>query len=191
MAPMLHASFAPIDESGSWRRMAVVLASMAMSVYIDIVTGYEVSVFLLYTVPVALATRWLGNAMGAAMAVLGTVLWIWADKVSGHAYSHAWFLYINALTRLFCFFLTMVAVRYVMAQKQEIATLLRAFSGEVPVCRQCDRLGDADGYWRSFENYLVEFGRAQVHHKVCPDCARRAYARAAYRDQSDQVGSVG
>jgi len=171
-----------------WHRIAVVLASLAMSVYIDIVTGYEVSVFLLYTVPVALGTRWLGNAMGAAMAVSGTALWMWADKVSGHAYSHEWFLYVNAITRMFCFFLTMVAVRYVMAQKREIATLLRAFSGDVPVCQQCDRIGADDGYWRSVESYLIEFGEAQVHHKVCPDCARRGYARAAYRDHAGQVG---
>ncbi|MGC4060842.1 MAG: hypothetical protein QM749_08320 [Aquabacterium sp.] len=171
-----------------WRHTVLVLVTLALSAYIDVVTGYEVSVFLLYTIPVAIATRRLGNAVGLAVSVAATLLWIWSDVITGHAYSHQWFLYMNAFNRFVCFLLTMATIRYVSIQKDELMARIRAFSGEVPVCQQCHRVGADDGYWRSFENYLTEFGQAKVSNKVCPDCARRTYARAAYCNHADQVG---
>lgn len=188
---MLQASFSPVQKPAArWSQVAVVLVTLALSAYIDIVTGYEVSVFLLYAVPVALATRWLGKSAGLGMAALATLVWIWADKASGHNYSQAWFLYVNALNRMVCFLLTVAAIRYVTTQKGhqgELLARLQAFSGDVPLCQQCHRVSDEDGYWRPFDSYLTEFGQAHVLHKVCPDCARRAYACGAYRDQADQV----
>jgi len=37
------------------------------------------------------------------------------------------------------------------------------------------------------DDYLREFGGAELHQKVCPDCARRGYARAAYRYSAEQA----
>jgi hypothetical protein len=171
-----------------WRHVALVLVSLGLSAYIDVITGYEVSVFLLYTVPVALATRRLGRVAGLMTAVLATVVWVWADKASGHTYSRDWYLYVNAFNRMVCFLLTVAAIRYVAAQKSALVARFQAFTGDVPVCQQCHRIGDDGGYWRPFDSYLTEFGGAQIQHKVCPDCARRGYARAGYRDRVDQVG---
>ena len=170
-----------------WRHVALVVLSLALSAYVDVITGYEVSVFLLYTVPVALATRWMGKAAGLITALVATVVWVWADKASGHTYSRDWYLYVNALNRMVCFMLTVAAIRYVASQRRALINRLNAFSGDVPVCHQCHRIGADDGYWRPIDNYLTEFGGAQVQSKVCPDCARRGYARAAYRDRVDQA----
>jgi hypothetical protein len=177
-----------LSDARRWRHAAFVLATLALSVYIDVITGYEVSVFLLYTIPVAIATRRLGNASGLAVSLAATLLWIWSDVLTGHVYSHPWYLYVNAFNRFVCFLLTMVAIRYVTTQKGQLMARIRAFTGDVPVCQSCHRIGADDGYWRPAESYLVEFGDAQIHHKVCPDCARRAYAREAYRNHADQVG---
>lgn len=171
-----------------WRHVAGVLVTLGLSAYIDLATGYEVSVFLLYMLPVALATRWLGVPGGVLTAALATVLWVAADMASGHRYSHAWFLYVNAANRWVCFMLTVAVIRYLKVRKAALLQQVRALTGDMTVCHTCHRVGAQDGYWRPFENYLTEVAHADIHHKVCPDCARRQYARASYRSQSEQVG---
>lgn len=168
------------------RHLALVIGSLALIGYVDAVTGYEVSLFLLYTIPVALATRYLGTRGGVLTAVAATGVWVWADASSGHAYSQPWILYVNAFNRMVCFLLAVGALRYVRDRGRAWQRRIDAFTGEVPLCTQCHRVGDGVGYWRSPEEHLREFGGADIHHKVCPDCARRAYARAAYRHPAEQ-----
>lgn len=171
-----------------WRRhLAWVVLSLAAVGYVDAVTGYEVSVFLLYTVPVALATRRLGTAAGLLTAVAATAVWVLADMRSGHVYSRAWILYVNAFNRMVCFVLAVAAIRYLRARQLALLRQIEAFSGQMAACGQCHRLAGADGYWRSVDDYLREFGGAELHQKVCPDCARRGYARAAYRYSAEQA----
>ena len=158
-----------------------VLALLTTIAVLDAVTGYEVSVFLLYTIPVALSTHYLGVRSGVLLSVLAMVAWVVADRWSGHTYTRDWILVVNALNRFCCFLLAVMAVRYVAERRAAEALRLRAFTGKVPLCHQCDRLCGEDGLWRKPEVYLVELGGAEVPSKVCPDCARRGYARAAYR----------
>lgn len=168
------------------RHLALVIGSLALIGYVDAVTGYEVSLFLLYTIPVALATRFMGTAAGFLTAVAATGVWVWADVGSGHAYSQPWILYVNAVNRMASFMLAVVALRYLRDRGRAWRKRIQAFSGDVPLCTQCHRVGDELGCWRSTEEHLREFGGAEVHHKVCPDCARRSYARAAYRHTAEQ-----
>jgi len=166
-------------------RWSAVLALLAVVAVLDAVTGYEVSVFLLYTIPVALSTHYLGVRAGVLVAVLATVAWVCADQWSGHTYTQEWILAVNAFNRFCCFLLAVTAIRFVEERRAAVALRLRAFTGEVPHCTQCDKLCGEDGHWRTPEVYLTELGGAEVLPKVCPDCARRGYARAAYRAAPD------
>jgi hypothetical protein len=176
-------------QAGRVRPLVLVVASLALVGYIDRVTGYEVSVFLLYAVPVAMATRWLGTAAGLLTAMAATGVWVWADVASGHTYSKAWILYVNAFNRMVFFVLTVAAIRYMVGRHRSLLRRLSAFTGTQPVCTQCHHVAGHDGYWRSFEDHLAEFGGATIQHKVCPDCARRGYARAAYRGDAIEQAS--
>lgn len=184
-APLSQASGAPPAGLGRLSRWAGVLALLAMVLALDATTGYEVSVFLLYTFPVAVSTRSLGTRAGVVVSLLSAGAWVWADRWSGHVYSQDWFLGVNAFNRLCCFLLAVVAIRYIEERRAAMDLRLRAFTGEVPSCTQCERLCGEDGHWRSTAAYLGEFGGARLAAKVCPDCARRGYARAAYRGSSE------
>ena len=151
---------------------------------VDGLSGHEVSVFLLYALPVGLATRQLGAASGVVVSGLAALVWVLADVASGHEYSAAWILPVNAANRLFCFMLVVAAIRYVDARRDALHARLRAFSGGVPVCNTCDRIQGPDAHWRPFTEHLTEYGQAQLDHKVCADCARRTYARAGYREEA-------
>lgn len=185
---MVPSSIMKNPEKPGWpRQLAWVVFSLAAVGYLDAKTGYEVSVFLLYTVPVGLATRWLGTAGGLCTAAAATGVWVLADQYSGHVYSQAWILYVNAFNRMVCFILAVATIRYLRTRQLALLRQIEAFAGDMAACGQCHRLAGADGYWRTSEEYLREFGGAEVHHKVCPDCARRAYARAAYRYSAEQA----
>ncbi|MFY9461198.1 hypothetical protein EV672_102261 [Aquabacterium commune] len=171
-------------------RWSVVLALLAIVAVLDAATGYEVSVFLLYTIPVALSTHYLGVRAGVVVSTLATLAWAFADQWSGHTYSQDWILAINAFNRFCCFLLAVMAIRFIEERRAAVALRLRAFTGEVPHCTQCDKLCGEDGHWRTPEMYLSELGGADVLPKVCPDCARRVYARAAYRDTPDAIGAA-
>lgn len=188
MSALTARPLVPRSESGAFLgRLACVALTMLCVGYIDISTGYEVSVFLLYTIPVALATRLIGPVAGSISAVVASGVWVWADVASGHTYSRDWILYINAANRLAYFLLTVAAIRFLQGRYRALRRQIEAFSGEIPMCSQCHRIGGHDGYWRSPEDHLTEFGGADIHHKACPDCARRSYARAGYRHVSEQA----
>lgn len=184
-AHLPEAPGAPDPGSRQLSRWSAVLVLLAIVAVLDAVTGYEVSVFLLYTIPVALSTHYLGARAGVLVSVLATVAWAYADRWSGHTYTRDWILAVNALNRFCCFLLAVMAIRFIQERRAAVAQRLRAFTGEVPHCTQCDKLCGEDGHWRTPEIYLSELGGAEVLPKVCPDCARRVYARAAYREQAD------
>lgn len=167
-------------------RLGFIFLTLAGCAGVDYSTGYEVSVFLLYVIPVSLTARFFGTRAGVSMAMLATVVWMAVDRLSGHQYSQEWIWFVNAGNRMMCFLLAVWAIAYFQARQNQLKRKLEAFSGAMPICTQCQRLGASDGYWWDVEAYLQEFGNAQPQHKVCPDCARHAYARGGYREVSQQ-----
>src|SRR5262245_56065024 len=81
-------------------RASLVLLSLVLCGLVDYVTGYELSVILLYVVPVALCTRYFGLQPGLAIALLSTLVWMFVDRWSGHHYSQDWIWYVNAVNRM-------------------------------------------------------------------------------------------
>ena len=58
--------------------------------FVDYITGYEVTVFPFYSIPILLAL-WFGNQRSAvAISIFSVVAWWGADKASGHLYSQEW-----------------------------------------------------------------------------------------------------
>lgn len=66
---------------------------------------------------------------------------------------------------------------------------VRQLSGMLPICSQCKKVRDDQGYWSQIETYLSERTEATFTHGVCPDCARRfredMQARRARKDEGE------
>lgn len=73
---------------------------------IDYVTGYEVSLSLLYLGPIALASWYGGRWPGVAIATLSCLGWYLADLAAGSEYSNAAIPVWNAFVRLGFFLIT-------------------------------------------------------------------------------------
>ncbi len=67
---------------------------------IDARTGFELSVWILYLIPVATAAWGLGRAGGLVIACVSAVAWLLSDLISGHPYSHPLIALWNVGVRL-------------------------------------------------------------------------------------------
>src|SRR5579863_8455744 len=66
---------------------------------VDYSTGYEVTIFPFYSIPILLAL-WCGNKRSAiAISIFSALAWLSADVGSGHVYSREWLLLWDTAVR--------------------------------------------------------------------------------------------
>jgi len=74
-----------------------------------------------------------------------------------------------------------VFVRDVTKRKQAEETLrksleeIRTLRGLIPICANCKKIRDNQGYWNQVEDYLRERTDARFSHGVCPECIKQLY----------------
>lgn len=56
---------------------------------------------------------------------------------------------------------------------------IRTLRGIVPICMQCKKIRDDDGYWQRVETYLRARTDVEFSHGLCPDCETAALAAFA------------
>jgi PAS domain S-box-containing protein len=52
---------------------------------------------------------------------------------------------------------------------------VKTLRGLLPICANCKRIRDDQGYWTAVEVYILEHSDAEFTHGLCPDCARKLY----------------
>lgn len=88
----------------------------------DYLTGYEVSIFPFYSVPILLVS-WFGSIpLAVAMSVLCALTWFWVDVASGHFYSSEWLRIWDAIARFMFFGLVIFASSAIKQQRNAIRT---------------------------------------------------------------------
>jgi AmiR/NasT family two-component response regulator len=54
---------------------------------------------------------------------------------------------------------------------EEVKTL----SGLLPICANCKRIRDDEGYWHHVEHYIQSHSQARFSHGICPSCMQLLY----------------
>lgn len=151
--------------------IALALALMASVGWLDYRTGYEVSVFALYTFPIAWIAWKTNLAWGLGLSVLGAGEWLWADLADKHPYAHAWIPWERAAMNLLIFgFVAFSFYKF----RRDIALgkrKVRQLEGVLPVCIACNRIQDEKGRWINLDDFLRKHNGAQAEQRLCPDCA--------------------
>ncbi len=67
-------------------------------------------------------------------------------------------------------------------EKDELIAKLQAalkenkvLKGLIPICANCKKIRDDQGYWEQIEKYITEHSRAKFSHGICPDCSKQLY----------------
>ena len=46
----------------------------------------------------------------------------------------------------------------------------------LPICANCKKIRDDQGYWQQVESYISEHTNASFTHGICPDCMKTLYS---------------
>ncbi len=61
-----------------------------------------------------------------------------------------------------------------LKELQQALAQVKTLTGLLPICCQCKKIRDDDGYWNQLEAYLIAHSTARFTHGYCPSCAAKA-----------------
>jgi signal transduction histidine kinase len=90
-----------------WPKPLLVVASIGLLItvgYFDYITGYRISFFIFYLIPIVFALRYVGFSFAITISVLSAIVWIVSDIAAGETYSN-WFIIVwNMVQRIAIYF---------------------------------------------------------------------------------------
>ncbi|MEI8079818.1 MAG: hypothetical protein WCH61_09365, partial [bacterium] len=61
------------------------------------------------------------------------------------------------------------------AALQEALANVKTLKGLLPVCAQCKRVRNDQGYWDQIDRYITDHSDAMISHSICPECCKLLY----------------
>jgi hypothetical protein len=58
---------------------------------------------------------------------------------------------------------------------QDALVRVKTLSGLLPICANCKKIRDDQGYWHQVEVYIHEHSEADFSHGICPECGMKLY----------------
>jgi two-component system, response regulator PdtaR len=52
---------------------------------------------------------------------------------------------------------------------------VKTLEGILPICANCKKNRDDEGYWQQIESYIRDHSEAEFSHGICPDCVMKLY----------------
>lgn len=62
-----------------------------------------------------------------------------------------------------------------IAELQKSLTQVKTLRGLLPICSNCKKIRDDEGYWNKIESYIKTHSEAEFTHSICPECAKKLY----------------
>ena len=63
----------------------------------------------------------------------------------------------------------------VIAELQDALDHIKTLRGIIPICANCKKIRDDDGFWSQVEVYVRAHSEAEFTHGLCPDCVEELY----------------
>ena len=95
------------------------IALVAVIGVLDYATGYEVTFFPFYSIPILLVLWQAGPAPAIFICLLSALAWWCADHATGHVYSREWLRLWDSVVRLMFFYLIVLAGANLRRQRDE------------------------------------------------------------------------
>ncbi|HWF17759.1 MAG TPA: sensor histidine kinase [Verrucomicrobiae bacterium] len=105
--------------------MTLSLLLVAIIGLVDWVTGFELSFFVFYLIPVALAVWFVGDVFGVVISLLSVVVWVAGDVSAGAKYSRPFVPVWNALIALAFLFVVVGILRRLRNLQKELEERVR------------------------------------------------------------------
>ena len=128
----------------------------------------------------ALLRRKAGRQM--AYPIAGWAFILWGIQKTGYPVLRTvrefapWGYFIGGL--LFMILAASLLAVYVEEIKDKLNAKIdqiKVLTGLLPICANCKKIRDDQGYWNQIESYIQEHSDARFSHGICPDCAKVLY----------------
>jgi uncharacterized PurR-regulated membrane protein YhhQ (DUF165 family) len=63
----------------------------------------------------------------------------------------------------------------VIRELQQALSEVKTLRGLIPICANCKKVRDDQGFWNQIEAYIHKHSDAQFSHGICPECAEKLY----------------
>lgn len=60
-------------------------------------------------------------------------------------------------------------------QLQEARDKIKILGGLIPICANCKKIRDDQGFWCQLETYIKDHSEADFTHGICPECIKKLY----------------
>lgn len=61
------------------------------------------------------------------------------------------------------------------AQLEDALAKVKTLRGLLPICANCKKIRDDQGYWKQLESYIESHSEALFSHGLCPECTEQLY----------------
>ncbi len=62
-------------------------------------------------------------------------------------------------------------------QLRDALTHVKKLQGMLPICANCKKVRDDDGYWQQIESYISDHSDVKITHGICPECIIKLYGK--------------
>lgn len=62
-----------------------------------------------------------------------------------------------------------------VGQLQDALAQIKTLRGLLPICANCKKIRDDEGYWHNVEVYVAAHSEVVFSHGICPDCVAKLY----------------
>jgi PleD family two-component response regulator len=76
------------------------------------------------------------------------------------------------------------------AQLQEALGNVKTLRDLLPICANCKRIRDDEGYWQEVEVYVRDHIDVRFSHSICPDCVQALYPEYWEKFQQEGIDGV-
>jgi len=74
-----------------------------------------------------------------------------------------------------------------IVELEEALSNVKQLSGLLPICANCKKIRDDQGYWNQLESYISDHSEVEFSHSICQECAEKLYpGMGIYGDKQTQ-----
>jgi tetratricopeptide (TPR) repeat protein len=69
------------------------------------------------------------------------------------------------------------------AKLRDALAHVKKLQGMLPICANCKKVRDDDGYWQQIEAYISDHSDVKITHGICPECIIKLYGEEFAREE--------
>jgi hypothetical protein len=149
----------------------IALALLAAVIWVDYVTGYEISVVFLYILPLAWTAWFVGLPGGLWLSLLATIAHHLTDSTRGLQVSQQWIMLERGVANFLLFAFIVFSIHTFRRGRKIDRNRIRQLEELLQVCPGCGLIHHPDGQWNDLKTCLRERPVTPPECRFCPTCA--------------------